>query len=96
MDIFPPSGNPWRTPSGDADLVSVKVTRGGDREVTIRPGADAADVATALGAVPADAVFTDHYGEIDAVLVFRPIPDVPATVPTDSPGPLAPLASAVR
>jgi uncharacterized repeat protein (TIGR03917 family) len=73
----------------------VHVTRTGDREVTIRPGADPSAVAAALGTVPADTVFTEHHGDVDAVLVFRPIPRLPATVP-DRGGPLAPLASAAR
>jgi uncharacterized repeat protein (TIGR03917 family) len=73
----------------------VHITRTGDREVTIHPGADPSAVAAALGTVPTDTVFTEHHGDVDAVLVFRKIPEVPATIPNGV-GPLAPLTSAAR
>jgi uncharacterized repeat protein (TIGR03917 family) len=65
--------------------------------VTVQPGADVADLVGVLGTIPATAIFTEHYGDVDAVLVFRPIPGAPAgAVPAapDNHGP-DPIAQAI-
>jgi uncharacterized repeat protein (TIGR03917 family) len=90
MSILPPASGPWRTQSDGGDLVHVRTTRHGDREVTIRPGADRADVSSAMATLPVAALFAEAFGDVDVTLVFRAVPDeqaiVPATVPT---GPLS-------
>ncbi|EFC83302.1 hypothetical protein [Parafrankia sp. EUN1f] len=82
MSIFS-SGNfgAWRTPGGDSPLVASRVTGAGDHELTIRPGADVGDLVAILATLPADAFFTEHFGDVNAVLVFRQVPGLPAMVP---------------
>ncbi|WP_018635886.1 hypothetical protein [Parafrankia elaeagni] len=84
MSIFS-SGNfgAWRTPGGDSPLVATHVTHTGDHELTIRPGADVGDLVAILATLPADAFFTEHFGDVDAVLVFRQVPGLPAMVPAN-------------
>lgn len=73
MAIIPP--DPGRP------LLTVRCTRHGDYEITLRPGADAGELAAAAAGLPSDAVFVDHVGDIDARLVFRPIPRLPGDPP---------------
>jgi uncharacterized repeat protein (TIGR03917 family) len=84
VNIFS-SGNfgAWRTPGGDSPLVATHKTNTGDHELTIRPGADVGDLAAILANLPADAFFTEHYGDVNAVLVFRQVPGLPAMVPAN-------------
>ncbi|WP_018502810.1 hypothetical protein [Parafrankia discariae] len=81
MSIFSSRGfGAWRTPgNGENPLVSVCATDTG-HELTIRPGADVGDVAEILAGLPVDAFFTEHFGDVDAVLVFRRVPGLSATV----------------
>jgi uncharacterized repeat protein (TIGR03917 family) len=95
MPIFPPSGNPWRNPYEGRPLATVRQTQHGDHEVTIQPGADVADLVEVLGRVPATSIFTEHYGDVDAVLVFRPIPGVPAGAAPRTPADRGPDAVAL-
>ncbi len=74
MDIFSSSGNPWRTPHEARPLVVARRAPRGAYEIVIRPGGDVADLAAVLTALPHDAIFTWHYGDPEAVLVFQPIP----------------------
>ncbi|WP_250291452.1 hypothetical protein [Frankia sp. CiP1_Cm_nod1] len=84
----------WRTPGGDSPLVAVRATDTG-HELTIRPGADVGDLAAILADLPADSFFTEHFGDVDAVLVFHRVPGLPATVPA-GPHPSAdPVAASV-
>ncbi len=78
------------TPPGDHPFVSVRTQDGGDFDLTVRPGADVADLAGALDEIPGDAVFIESYGDVDAVLVFRPIPDPPPPVSATDSGPSRP------
>ena len=48
-----------------------------DHELTVVPGATAAELAARLLAVPAGAVFTEHYGDVDLTVVFRQLPPPP-------------------
>jgi len=70
----------WRTPDESSPLVSVHATATG-HELTIRPGADIGDLVAILADLPAEAFFTEHFGDVDAVLVFRNIPLAGALVP---------------
>jgi uncharacterized repeat protein (TIGR03917 family) len=85
MSILPPAHGPWRTPSDGDDLVHVHTTRHGDREITIRPGADPADVSSAMTTLPVASFFTEAFGDVDVTLVFRTVPDDPAAVPAIAP-----------
>jgi uncharacterized repeat protein (TIGR03917 family) len=66
----------------------------GDRELTIRPGADALDLVAALAAIPAGAIFTDHFGDVDIVLVFRQNPAGPPALDGVPLVPVSPLVPA--
>src|SRR5262245_59756890 len=94
MSILPPSSGPWRSPPGDPGLVHIHTTRHGDREITLRPGAAPADITTAMTALPEHSFFTEAFGDVDLVLVFRVVPDDPAAVPAVIPTgpPSAPAA----
>jgi uncharacterized repeat protein (TIGR03917 family) len=73
MGIMPPDPGQHRDRSGQS-LVTAFRNRHGDDEVTVRPGADAANVAAAIAGLQDDAVFLDHYGDVALVMVFRPLP----------------------
>jgi uncharacterized repeat protein (TIGR03917 family) len=80
MHIFSSGGfGAWRTPGGDSPLVSVHATDTG-HELTVRPGADVGDLVAILAGLPVDAFFTEHFGDVDAILVFRNVPTDPALV----------------
>ncbi|TCJ33330.1 hypothetical protein [Parafrankia sp. BMG5.11] len=81
MPIFPSgSFGAWRTPgNGENPLVSVRATDTG-YELLVRPGADVGDLMAILAGLPVDAFFTEHFGDVDAVLVFRRVPGLSATV----------------
>ncbi|WP_131764620.1 hypothetical protein [Candidatus Protofrankia californiensis] len=82
MPIFSSGGfGAWRTPGGDSPLVAVRATDTGGHELTIRPGADVGDLVAVLTDLPPDAFFTEHFGDVDAVLIFRCVPGAPAAVP---------------
>ncbi|WP_322777886.1 hypothetical protein [Frankia sp. Cas4] len=71
---FPPGGH---EPSGLPELATVsRVERPPlvDHELCVSPGAVASDVSSALVTMPADAVFVDHYGDVEVTLVFREVP----------------------
>ncbi|WP_239393643.1 hypothetical protein [Frankia sp. CiP3] len=74
MDIFPPAGNPRRTPHRDEPLAFAQQNHHGDHEVTVKPGADVTDLVDVLGTIPATAIFVEAYGDVDTVLLFRRIP----------------------
>ncbi len=93
MDIFPSSGSPWRNPHEGRPLATAHRTQRGAYEVTMQPGADVADLAAVLDALPHDSIFTEHYGDVDVVLVFQPLP--PAEVGATHPEAPATPASAV-
>ncbi|WP_261574240.1 hypothetical protein [Frankia gtarii] len=88
MTIFPPSGNPWRNPQDDEPFASIRRTAQGDHAIVLRPGADVRDLVGALRALPASAIFTDHFGDVNVTLVFRP---VPGTAPGATRSPLGDL-----
>ncbi|ABW14891.1 conserved hypothetical protein [Parafrankia sp. EAN1pec] len=96
MSIFS-SGNfgAWRTPGGDSPLAATRTTDSGDHTLTIRPGADVGDLAAVLGAMPADAVFSEHFGDVDLVLIFRQDPGVSAIVPAGANPSAGPAAASV-
>ncbi|WP_018506241.1 hypothetical protein [Parafrankia discariae] len=83
MSIFSSGGfGAWRTPGdGDSPLIAARTLDTGEHELTIRPGADVGDLVAILGTLPADAFFTEHFGDVDAVLVFRQVPGESATAP---------------
>jgi uncharacterized repeat protein (TIGR03917 family) len=84
MPIIPPDpAGPWRTPSEPPAFVTVRQSSTGDYEVIIRPGASPVDLTSALLAVAVDTVFTDAYGDVDVLLLFRSIAGTPpALLPT--------------
>jgi len=89
VDIFAPSDDPRHpTPQEGRRLADARRVRDGGYEVTVSPGADVADVIDALAAVPIDAIFVEVFDDVDAVLMFRPIP--PAAPWWRSPAPRAP------
>ncbi|WP_045875085.1 hypothetical protein [Pseudofrankia sp. DC12] len=95
MDIFSSGGfGAWRTPGGNSPLVAVHATATG-HELTIRPGADIGDLAAILADLPADAFFTEHFGDVDAVLVFRNVPEDPALVRAGATPPAEPAAASI-
>ncbi|OHV40824.1 MULTISPECIES: hypothetical protein [Pseudofrankia] len=98
MDIFPfDDATPWRTPETGPALVYVRATPDGDRELTIRPGADAIDLVAALATLPPGVIFLEHFGDVDAVLVFRQNPAGPPEldgIPLFPPSPLVPAGAA--
>lgn len=75
----------WRPPSGDDPFVSVDQLGDGDHHVTVRPGADIADLAGALDEIPADAVFVEAFGDVEAVLVFHADPPAPVVAVSATP-----------
>jgi uncharacterized repeat protein (TIGR03917 family) len=86
VSIFPPDGpRPWRTPPTGPALVTVHTDRHGNRELTIRPGADTVDVVAALAVLPVGAISTEHFGDVHAILVFRDNPAGPPTPPAGVP-----------
>nr|WP_238428327.1 hypothetical protein [Frankia nepalensis] len=75
-------------------MVTIHTRRDGDRELTIRPGADAIDLVAALAALPPGAIFTEHFGDLDVVLVFRHNPAGPPEFDGVLPAPDSPLVPA--
>ncbi|WP_322748429.1 MULTISPECIES: hypothetical protein [unclassified Frankia] len=71
MPIIPPGHGPWRSPSADEPFVSMHRTNHGDYEVTVRPGADGFDLARVLVTLPMEAVFTEAFGDVETILIFR-------------------------
>ncbi|EFC85962.1 hypothetical protein [Parafrankia sp. EUN1f] len=82
MPIFSSDGfGAWRTPGdGESPLIAARTLDTGTHELTIRPGADVGDLMAILSTLPSDAFFTEHFGDVDAVLIFRQVPgeDAPA------------------
>ncbi len=71
------ASDPDRVPSGPPDSVTVSRVEHPpfmDHELIVTAGAAASDVTSVLVTVPADAVFVDHYGDVDLMLVFREAP----------------------
>lgn len=96
MPIFSSgSHGAWRTPGDDHPLISTRVDHNGEHELTIRPGADIGDLVALLATLPPDAFFTEHFGDVDAVLIFRPVPGLPATTPADGKPSADPAAASV-
>ncbi|KJE21496.1 hypothetical protein FF36_04184 [Frankia torreyi] len=85
----------WRTPGDDHPMLLARVDHNGDHELTIRPGADIGDLVALLATLPPDAFFTEHYGDVDATLIFRPVPERPATTPTGGSPTAGPAAASV-
>jgi uncharacterized repeat protein (TIGR03917 family) len=77
MPACPPPEAP-RRPAQTPPAASARRTGPGSYELTVRPGADVADVADALGAVPLDAVFVGRRVGAEAVLEFRTVPPAAA------------------
>jgi uncharacterized repeat protein (TIGR03917 family) len=84
MPIIPPDGAGWRNPYEGRPPAVARRTGSGNHVVTMEPGAAVAYLAGVLAGLPADAVFLEHYGEVDLAIVFRPLPQPPAP---DSPPP---------
>jgi uncharacterized repeat protein (TIGR03917 family) len=97
MSIFSSDGfGAWRTPGdGESPLIAARTLDTGEHELTIRPGADIGDLAAILATMPMDAFFTEHFGDVDAILVFQRMPDLPATVPTGGTPSAGPAAASV-
>jgi uncharacterized repeat protein (TIGR03917 family) len=94
MPIFPPDGPAaGPTPAGIPPLVVASLINPGVYALTLRPGADARDVAEMLAGLPVDAFLTEHFGEIDLTMVFRTVPDGPHPEPTGGTTPTAPAAA---
>uniref|UniRef100_UPI0035ABC5D6 hypothetical protein n=1 Tax=Frankia sp. CiP3 TaxID=2880971 RepID=UPI0035ABC5D6 len=69
--------DPEGVPSGVPGAVTVsRVERPPlvDHELIVTAGAAASDVSSVLVTVPADAIFVDHYGDVDLMMVFREVP----------------------
>jgi len=100
MGIFSfDDATPWRTPETGPALVLVHVASTGECEVTIHPGADAEDIVAALAFLPPGAVFTEHFNDVEAVLVFRVNPagpPAPAGTPLVPASPLVPAGAAAN
>ncbi|WP_239348320.1 MULTISPECIES: hypothetical protein [unclassified Frankia] len=75
--IIPPDQNPWRIPSEPPGFVTVRQSPTGDYEVILRPGASPVDLTSALLAVSVNTVFTDAYGDVDVLMLFRSISGTP-------------------
>ncbi len=45
-----------------------------NHKLIVTAGAIASDVSSTLVTVPADAIFVDHYGDVDLMMVFREAP----------------------
>ncbi len=45
-----------------------------NHKLIVTAGAIASDVSSALVTVPADAIFVDHYSDVDLMMVFREAP----------------------
>ncbi|CAO5228351.1 hypothetical protein [Frankia sp. AgKG'84/4] len=83
----------WRTPGDDHPLISARADHNGDHAVILRPGADIGDLVALLTTLPPAAFFTEHFGDVDVVLIFRPVPGDPATVPAGETNPPDPAAA---
>jgi uncharacterized repeat protein (TIGR03917 family) len=75
MTVSPPELVPYDEVGFPNPVTLIRVDRGQlvEHELNIAPGASAVEVATELAAVPAGALFMDHYGDVDRTLVFRQI-----------------------
>src|SRR4051812_30881328 len=95
MPIFSSGGfGAWRTPGDDSPLVSTQTTDTG-HELTIRPGADIGDLVAILTDPPPAPFFPEPSGDIDVVLVSRPLPGAPALVPAGATPSTDPTAAGV-
>jgi uncharacterized repeat protein (TIGR03917 family) len=95
MPTDTPGRGPGRDPSTGPPFASLRRTPDGGYELTVTPGADPSDLNRALAAVPADAVFTEHFGDVAVALVFRTATAPPAASPaTPEPTGWAPGAAA--
>jgi uncharacterized repeat protein (TIGR03917 family) len=56
-------------------------------EITLRPGAAPDELADRLRVIPASMVFTEAFGDVDVVLVFRGEPGAPAPAAPVAPRP---------
>jgi uncharacterized repeat protein (TIGR03917 family) len=77
MTAVPPDPANGDEPSGaEAFVVLVRVERApvAEHELSIVPGATAANVSSALVQIPANAELVDWHGEVDMTLVFREVP----------------------
>ncbi|OAA22245.1 hypothetical protein UG55_10145 [Frankia sp. EI5c] len=97
MPIFSSGGfGAWRTPGGgESPLIAARERGTGELVLTIRPGADVGDLVAVLGALPADAFFTEHFGDVNAVLVFRQVPGDSAGLPVAVDPSAGPAAASV-
>jgi len=94
MPIFPPDGPiAGPTPGGTSPLIVVSHVRTGVYALTVRPGADAREVAETLARLPVDAFLTEHFGTIDLTMVFRTPPAGPDPEPTGDITPTVPAAA---
>jgi uncharacterized repeat protein (TIGR03917 family) len=83
--VRPSSGNPWRDPGESRPLATAGQNSQGDHELTLQPGAEVKDLVGALGAVPTSSIFTEQFGDVTAVLVFRTIPGAQAEAAPNPP-----------
>ncbi|ETA03991.1 hypothetical protein CcI156_08775 [Frankia sp. CcI156] len=97
MPIFSSGGfGAWRTPGdGGSPLIAMRTRATGELVLTVRPGADVGDLVAILGTLPADAFFTEHFGDVNAVLVFRRVPGDSATLPASVNPSAGPAAASV-
>ncbi len=94
MPIFPSdTPDPRPTPGGDLPLIVASIVRPGVYALTVRPGADAREIAEVLARLPVDAFLTEHFGDIDLTMIFRTVPDDPNPEPTGGTTPTAPAAA---
>ncbi|MCM3886338.1 hypothetical protein [Frankia sp. R82] len=69
-------------PPSLAEMVTVHDGPAVRHELTLAPGATAADLTTAMILIPPAASLISHHGDVDVSLVFR---EVPRGVPDDPP-----------
>jgi uncharacterized repeat protein (TIGR03917 family) len=96
MSIVPPPRSPLHpAPRELRPIAGARGVGDGYFEIAVQPGADAADVAAALGAIPLEAAYVEVHDDVDTVLVFRVAPPAAAPVPARPAGPDAPARPAL-
>ncbi|SQD94581.1 conserved hypothetical protein [Parafrankia sp. Ea1.12] len=83
MPIFSSGGfGAWRTPgNGDSPFVATRSLDDGTLALTVHPGADVGDLTAILTTLPADAFFTEHFGDVETTLIFQRVPGDSAVAP---------------
>jgi uncharacterized repeat protein (TIGR03917 family) len=88
--VQPPRGSLHPAPRELRPIAGARGIGDGYFEIAIQPGADAADVAAALDAIPLEATYVEVHDDVDTVLVFRAAPPAAHGVPARPAGPNAP------